>query len=560
MNIRYITSICLLSGAIAATAQDLTTEITVDRTVVTDLPAAAPLASVFPATPDGNGNVFPLKPTQYMQWADFQSAALDVNSPIYTGFNPGPDYRGYAMAGYFPAYNAKAEVGYSAIKNRDSHLGASLGFDGYSYKYDGNKTLNSTFRAKIDGFHRFSSGTVFAAQADYFYSKLQNFGADCGADGFCLWAGLYNQKRFRVRAGFDYFGMNDAIAVDVYDNYFGKPRDMRFSVNGAYILALGEKTDLDFGVKADVLNRNDVQDSFTKTGDYSFTAYLFELNPALRYDSGNFKAHVGVRLGMAHNTTSGKYSLAPDVTLVWTPSGIVDVYARADGGHEMRGLRWQYDVSPFSLSPGAECMSKSPVNARAGINLRPLSGLQVGLFAGYSSWRNVPVFMRYNSWESIGNFIRLPSNYDYIDLKGANYGFEASYDVSQWGRVAVDGTFYSEGDPTMADRAKVVLDARLTVRPVDKLTIDVDYRLRSSRRYIAINCIHNNGDDTYVYEHDGDVSLNDVSDFGVKGTYEITPQFSAFLRLDNVFGKRYQILPDFYSRTIHGLVGVSYVF
>lgn len=558
MNIRYITSICLLSGAIAATAQDLTTEITVDRTVVTELPAAAPLASVFPTSPDGSGNVFTLKPTQYMQWADFLAAPLNLNAPLYTGFNPGPDYRGYAMAGYFPAYNAKAAVGYSAIKNRDSHLGVSLGFDGYSYKYDGNKTLNNTFRAKIDGFHRFSTGTVFTARADYLYSSLENFGEDRVADSFRFRAGLFNREKFRAGAEFDYFGINDAFPVG--NTYAGKPRDLRFSVNGAYILALGEKTDLDFGVKADVLNRNGVQDMFTAAGDYSFTAYLVELNPALRYDSDNFKAHVGVRLSLAHNTTCGKYAIVPDVTLVWTPSGIVDLYARADGGHEMRGFRWQYEVSPFSLGPNAECMSKSTVNGRAGINLRPLSGLQVGLFAGYSSWRNAPVFMRYNTWESIGNFTRLPSNYNYIDLKGANYGFEASYEVAEWGRVAVDGTVYSEGDPTAADRAKFVGNARLSVRPIDKLTIDVDYRLRTSRRYIAINYIHNNGDDTYIYEHDGDMPLGDVSDFGIRGTYKITPRFSAFLRLDNVFGKRYQILPDLYSRTIHGLLGVSYVF
>lgn len=560
MNIRYITSILLFPSVLSGTAQDLSTEITVDRTVVTELPAAAPLSSVFPSMPQSGGNMFSVKPVQYTQWTEFRPVASNINTPLFTGFTPAPGYRGYVTGGYFPSYNAEVAAGYRFLDTRDSQLGASIRFSGYSYKYEGNKTSDNSFVARIDGSHRFSSGTVFAAEADYTQSGLENFGADRGVSGFRVSAGVYNQREYRLRLGFDCFGLNDAVPVDIGDNFSGKPRDMRFSAEGAYIFGLGATTDFDFGVKADVLNRKDVRDTFTETGDYSFTAYLVALNPALRFATEDFKARVGVSVSVADKTSTSKVCVAPDITLAWTPTGVVDVYARFGGGREMRGLRWQYQVSPFSLGPDAESMTYSPVDSRAGLNLRPFGGMHIGLFAGYSSWKKVSVLQRYNAWQSTGNFIRMPSNFAVTDLEGWNYGFEASYEVSRLGCIHAAATFYAEGDPTIGDRARAVAEAGLTVRPVERLSVDVDYRLRASRRYISYNYIHNNLDGTDTQQYDYSAGLGNVSDLCIGGNYEVTPQFSVFLRLENILGRRHQIIPDFYSKTFHGLFGASYIF
>ncbi len=51
-----------MGAAMTAAAQDLTTEITVDRTVVTDLPDAEPLKSVFPVMPQLPATDFRLQP------------------------------------------------------------------------------------------------------------------------------------------------------------------------------------------------------------------------------------------------------------------------------------------------------------------------------------------------------------------------------------------------------------------------------------------------------------------------------------------------------------------
>ena len=558
MNIKYITSILLLQAVLAGTAQDLSTEITVDRTVVTELPVAAPLSSVFPSMPADNGNKFSVKPVQYTQWTEFQPAASTFNTPLFTGFTPAPGYRGYILGGYFPAYNAVAAAGYRFIDTKDSQLGASVRFNGYSYKYQGNKTADNTFSAQIDGSHRLASVDVFAAEIGYRHAGLKNAGAKQGISDIRASAGLYRQDKYRLRLGFDCFGLEDAVPVSTGGNYSGKPRDMHFSAEGAYAIALGDATDFDFGVKGDVLNRKDVEDVLTETGDYSFTSYIVALNPALRFASDNFKARVGVNVSIAGKTSSGKFCVAPDVTLAWTPSGIVDVYGRFGGGRDVRGLRWQYQVSPFSLSPEAESITNSPIDSRVGLNLRPIGGLHVGLFAGYSSWKKVSVLQRFNALQGPGNFVRMPANYHVTDFEGWNYGFEASYEVSGLGRIHAGATFYSKGDPTMGDRAKTVADAGLTVHPIERLTVDVSYRLRASRRYLSYfdSFSSTDGIDTLL-ENAG---LGNVSDLCIGGNYAVTPQFSVFLQLENILGRRYQIIPDLYSKAFHGMFGASYIF
>ena len=54
--------------------------------------------------------------------------------------------------------------------------------------------------------------------------------------------------------------------------------------------------------------------------------------------------------------------------------------------------------------------------------------------------------------------------------------------------------------------------------------------------------------------------LGNVSDLCIGGNYAVTPQFSVFLQLENILGRRYQIIPDLYSKAFHGMFGASYIF
>ena len=137
MNIKHILPILGLCGSIVAQAEDLSTEITVDRTVVAELPAASPLLSVFPSLLPVPASDVNIRPAQYGQASNFTPIAGHTDTPLFTGL-PAPDgYRGYFWAGYFPAYNLGAAAGYRIIDKENTSLGAAVRFDGSSYKTKG---------------------------------------------------------------------------------------------------------------------------------------------------------------------------------------------------------------------------------------------------------------------------------------------------------------------------------------------------------------------------------------------------------------------------------------
>ena len=98
--------------------------------------------------------------------------------------------------------------------------------------------------------------------------------------------------------------------------------------------------------------------------------------------------------------------------------------------------------------------------------------------------------------------------------------------------------------------AKMVLEASLAVRPVEKLEVNVGYELRADR---------------VAYGYDGTempeaISLGDASLLSVSARYSITPALDVFTRGDNLLGSDYYMLPGVRAQGLHGLVGASFKF
>ena len=136
MLTRSLIAITCLSAVATAAAQDLTTEITVDRTVVTELPDAEPLKSVFPSIPQLPAADFRLQPAMYNRASAFNPMAGNLKAPLYTGIDAPSGYRGYAFAGYFPAFNAEAALGYRFVNTKATQAGAALSYDCLLYTSD----------------------------------------------------------------------------------------------------------------------------------------------------------------------------------------------------------------------------------------------------------------------------------------------------------------------------------------------------------------------------------------------------------------------------------------
>ncbi|MDE6051784.1 MAG: TonB-dependent receptor, partial [Paramuribaculum sp.] len=143
-------------------------------------------------------------------------------------------------------------------------------------------------------------------------------------------------------------------------------------------------------------------------------------------------------------------------------------------------------------------------------------------------------------------------------LSGMKFMFKAGYAFRQWAEINASLEMAPNSKETRGyylwrDRAKTVVNADLTVRPISDLEINLEWNFRSGRHTTA-DMRTDNGLEAYR------ISLGTLNSFNAGALYRITPQWSVFLRGENLFNHQSALIglvPD-QSRT--GLAGVTYKF
>lgn len=226
MITKYIFGIAAVaSGFATVCAQDMSTEITVDRTIVPRKQEASPLPSVVPSLLPSEGFRSKLGLTEYSAPVSFMPLASPSMAPSYTGIAGAYPYKGYAWLGYFPAYNLGVGAGYSIISNSSTHLGVAAQFNGFSYHStsvagDKGTAKNNTIGMQADFSHTFSKAAALSASVAYTHGsmglpelmsipesqKLNDFKATLGLDGR-----FGSSARYAIEAYASNFSLTDAV-------------------------------------------------------------------------------------------------------------------------------------------------------------------------------------------------------------------------------------------------------------------------------------------------------------------------------------------------------------
>lgn len=552
-------SLCQVAGA-----QNLSTEITVDRTVVAELPPASPLQSVVPTMPKLSTPDVSLNPAQYSRTTNFTPIPGALDLPLYTGVKPKDPYKGYVWAGYLPAYNLGAAAGYRIIDNATTQLNAAARFNGASYhtplQLDKATVSNNTFGIQADVSHALKAGARIGADVDFSHTSLNSPMAGIedfkrGVNSFDLGANIAGGDAIRYCGSLRYshFGQSKDYAF-ASNNFAEAPSDNRLVADARVGLNLNTNRTVYFemGVNADVLATNGVEYVDDKLEPFDRTSAILDFNPSFRFDYHNVDVRLGARIDIGINSPDKAYHVAPDVALAWMPSGKFTAFATLGGGEKFRTQRWQYELSPYALSSLGSTRIYVPIDGQLGFNLRPVDNLNLGVSVGYASVKNTAILA--SVYHSIGSTVMYPVHFVEADISGWNVGAEVSYEVENYGGIHASARHYCHGDFNHADRAKYVVTAGLTVKPIEKLTIGVDYELRALRSYL---------NRTYQIAtiSDSEHSLDNISDISLSANYKLTPQFSVFAHFENLLCRRYTIVPvDVQSQRLHGLIGVSYRF
>lgn len=531
----YIAALGAALLATAAQAQDITTEISVERTIVPEQRNAERPANFVPTIQLPQADLRPLSVHEYLK-ASQLTTILPVLEPAgYADTIATSPYRGYAGIGYFPVYNLGASAGYRFINTNRTRLGAWMQFDGNSYKGRDNTDdltfSDNTFNVGADFNHLFKAGHLavgaeymfsrsgISGDADSFYRNVNKFKGDAS------WWGRYKALTYRAGFEFEHFGFTNLIGEQRYT-----------AALGAMIGGGEGKPTGGIELKGDFLSN-----------DYGAVTIL----PYYGCHNSKLTAHVGLkldlntgdlgRLGMDYDPK--RFHVAPDVLLAWTPMSMFAVEARVTGGEQLNTTAEYYDYCHFITPQGMLPFSNVPVDAQLKFVVGPVAGVSFKLFGGYSMANDwlMPSYASVDGFRQ--NLFRM------TDIKGWLAGVGVGY---RW-RDLVDFEATAQMAPQRADRgyyrwldhAQYVVDASVKVHPIDKLDIDLGYEFRGRRM---------------LYSGDDCLNLGNKSDLNLGAAYRITEPLSVWLRVENILGRRYNLLADIPSQGIKGLVGVSYKF
>jgi hypothetical protein len=581
-NTRYI-SLALLTAAVtfSAAAEDLKTEIKVDRTVVPAERAATRLSTVSPGLLSPTIKSKPLSLTEYSEASQLTTSIGHLDPAAYPAISALSQQRGYAAIGYFPAFNLGASAGYRFIDTDRTRLGAWLQYDGNSYKDDKDTRLkNNTFTVGVDANQKVGENSQLEVCANYTHAAVSgpqfisgddkttqhmNFG-----DVTAKWWSRLGDVGYHVDATFGGFGFTqpyyspDFTGGTLSKYQPAKAKDLTYTVNAGLVGRTSRETWLGLELSGD-FERRSSGDVITMPGDAADAAGLYvfsnpiaastlgiiSVNPQFGFHFEQVTARFGADVDFATGGTGKKVHVAPNVLVDWNPASQLAIYAHVKGGQQLNTLRDLYDYTPFMPSAWVYDRSNVPVDAQLGINVGPFYGASLELRGGYSIARDW-MMPFYAAWAKNGDaLLSGVTAFNATDIQGWRVGATVSYAFRNL--VKLHASFDAapqradRGYYMWRDRAKYVVGAGAEITPIEKLTVNIDYEYRAHRA-----CSY------YTYGNAIDLAdLGKANNFSLGAAYKINNTFSVFARGENLFNNKYYILYNVSSQGTKGLIGVT---
>lgn len=280
----------------------------------------------------------------------------------------------------------------------------------------------------------------------------------------------------------------------------------------------------------------------------SITRNLLTLNPYYTFRAGNlFSARLGARMEAA--TRSGRaLRIAPDVQLGFNPSGAFGVMLRLGGGTVTNTLASLSDENWYMSTLLGYGFSHVPLNGRLAMRVGPFSGASLTLFGDYCAAKDwlMPVMMRYHS---LGF---MPEN-----VYGTKVGARLLWEFRTW--LALDATYEQvlgtdEGRMWMEwrDRSRQRVTASLGIKPIDRLSVNLTYRMHLSRSM--------NQQFSDLYPDFISYDLKDLHRFDLGVSYRLLNCLTIFGRCENMLDNRAMLNTLIPSQGVTGLVGAGFKF
>lgn len=543
---KSITVLAAVAAAcVTAGAQNLSTEITVDRIVVPELRGADRM-SVAPSILSLSGLTADITPAEYMGPGTV-SNTLGILPPAPWRMSVGrTPYRGYVGAAIFPGMNAAANAGCRFVDTGTATVGAWLNYDGADYKHDGRKVKNH--QGTIGAYAAFVMGEAGTLSIDAagmlagVSDRLQDSKTNYSLEGRAAWQGRAQSFSYNASVGGSYFRMGRSellmSMVDGADYIYGPMTQavLTFDAGGGACHS-GESwrwigLDIDGAIQK-------TKGAGTALGQYHFTPYV-------AFEASDYRFRLGAKLSVGSGPDDAPTRVAPSVSVAYAPErSLLGAEITVSGAESLNPMLALYEKNPFLVPTQYYGRTNIPVKVAGTLHFGRLGGFGAEVHAAYASARNLLLpgashGYNYDAWNAD----------TWIAGADISYAFRTLLVVGCGADMA--GSNRSDGCVSWyewTDRAKTEARAYVHSTPADKLDVDLDFTWRHDRRSAAVSS-------NYVLTE----SLGAIRSLDLDAAYRITPSLTAYLSLVNLLGHRYLLPCGLPSQGLHGLAGVSYKF
>jgi hypothetical protein len=274
---------------------------------------------------------------------------------------------------------------------------------------------------------------------------------------------------------------------------------------------------------------------------------LFRVSPAVGFEYEGFRIRAGMNAVFENDTLSGfdKLHVYPDAMASYTFNEQIDLYAGITGDIVKNTLRTMSNENAFIGPDQPIYHSNKTFSLYGGIKgkLSPELGFEAGFSA--SNYKNMHFFLNDTTREQEFDIIYDRGNTALVNIHGS-LGYSRS---DEWS-VHVRGDYWGYGTSDIGEAWH---------RPNYKLTATAFYNLFDKIRLNG-EFYTTGGIKSYDFTTDQVVNLKTAFDLNLLAEYLFSSQVSAFVQLNNIFSREYELYYRYPVRGFQFMVGASYSF
>lgn len=481
--------------------------------------------------------------------------------------------RGYFHFGGGNYTNLNGDLGYHILSTEKDKLGIN-----FSHRSTNGKItylqIDEKQKAKLNDNlgainyeHEFKK-LALKLGAEYGYTAFNYYGypglSTSSASSIIPYTNQANQQIFfkagiesKVETGFNYL-------LDIDYRNFSHKYAINPEIDGVKENTIGAKLDLNSAFGGNKKIGLKVLTEYLSYSIPSAEKELFEdffnhaevtLNPYFKVTGENWKLNLGVN-AMLITGKESSFTASPNIMADVQVAEATVLYANLLGDIRANSLYQIAQENRYANPVRALKASRTWLDGTIGIKTGAAPGFWVDVFAGYKITDDDHFYIpqlnstNENAWGNV-------SNVDYMNAKlfkiGAilKYSYQQLIDMSlkgvynSWnvsGEYTIPGTAATTVSAKAYNRPEMELDATIDVKPVDKLTVSLNYYLGAGR---------------YTFLNGANEKMKNINDLNLKGAYAFNDTFGCYVKLNNLMFQKYDMFYGYTAQGFNAMVGIN---